>query len=490
MQMLNNRKPALLDQYGRVIKFSYNAVKSTQKRKRPRTAIQGEDDELNSIERQTLVGTSKDQIRNISVVSWAFRKHLDYVSNFQFQAKTENKEYNDFLERKWQDWSKKRNCDITKRHSLQRLIRLYEASKVIDGDAGLYKLSNGTLQGIEGSRIGKPSIWDQYKNKDKMQKVNEHGLIVDNIGVIKEYCIIKVVNRRKVFDRFIKADDLLYDGYFTRFNQLRGISPLSSAIITFQDLYESWEYALIKAKMHSFFGVAITSGNVTTNGSGFNEYDSYTGEAPTSSTQENGYQFDLNPGLKLELDPGDSIDTIESKTPSAEFRDYTELMLRIGLLAFDIPYTFFDSGKSNYSSMRQDRVEYELSTKAKREANIEILKDVAEWKFKEWDTKNELNGLKPEDIRYDFIAAGQPWIDELKEIQAAQLRIDAGLSTRNLESKKRNLCWNDIAEELQQEEKIIKEKGLIISSGQPGQQSTKEKEAANEEPGNAPANTE
>jgi len=472
-----DKKLALLDQYGKRISLGYNATITKNGRMRPRTSIMSEDEVLNSANRKKLVATTRDQTRNIALVAWMFRKHLDYVSQFTFHPMTSDKNLNLQLERLWKNYSIKSNCDIANRHSLSRITRLFESSKVIDGDCGLYMLSNGKLQGIEGSRISKPD--SMGTNKDVNRKdITEHGLILNKYGAVDKYCIVKIVNGRKEFDRLLSADKILFDGYYTRFDQTRGISPLASAINTFQDLYESWEYQLIKAKLHAMFGIAIKSDSASSEGDGWDSIDMVTGEAPTSSTVENGYEFEIKEGgMKLELEPGDSIDTIESKTPSAEFRDYTELMARIGMLSLDIPFSFYDSRQSSYSAMKQDRVEYENSSKAKQESNREVLFQLSTWKHQQWINEGLIKGVNSAiDIIYDWRSIGRPWIEEVKEIDAASRRIATGLSSRQREAKKRNEDFFEIANELEAEEKLIEEKGLTIVSGMPGQTTILERE--------------
>jgi capsid protein len=477
-----DKKLALLDQYGKRISLGYNATTTKNSRLRPRTSIASEDDVLNSANRKKLVATTRDQTRNIALVAWMFRKHLDYVSQFTFHPMMKDTHLNLQLERLWRQYNNKSNCDIANRHSLSRITRLFESSKVIDGDCGLYKLSNGKIQGIEGSRIAKPDSMGTNK-EIKRKDITEHGLVLNKYGGVEKYCIVKIENGRKVFDRLLPADKILFDGYYTRFDQTRGISPLAAAINTFQDLYESWEYQLIKAKLHAMFGIAIKSESVSSEGDGWDSIDMVTGNAPTASTLENGYEFEIKEGgMKLELEPGDSIDTIESKTPSAEFRDYTELMARIGMLSLDIPFSFYDSRQSSYSAMKQDRVEYENSSKAKQESNRDILLELADWKHQQWINEGLISGVNSaSDIIYDWRSIGRPWIEEVKEIDAASRRIATGLSSRQREAKKRNEDFFEIANELEAEEQLIEEKGLNIVSGMPGQTTILEREKAIDE---------
>lgn len=437
--------------------LGYNAISDKGRRRSPKQRVQNESKVLSRRDRIKLVATIKDLSRNDPTVGWALRKHLDYVSTFTFQAKTEDSELNKQIEKAWKNWSKKDSCDIAKRHNLNRMMRLFESGKAFDGDSALLKIKGFKLQGVESDRIGKSG--DMPKSFAKT--VNDEGLSLDEFGAVKKY----IINKRSdsgqlMYQRSVTPSNIIFDGYFQRFDQLRGISPMSSAVNTFMDIVECNEALLLKCKKHGMFGLAIMSDGTTE--SGFNEMDTDTSDVPDVDTER--YDFQMDMGYKLELDAGDKIDMFESKTPSSEYQDYVNLMLRIALLAFDIPFTFFDSRQSSYSASKQDRAEYELSCSQKRESNREALENIADWVLPEI-TKDITNKVIP----YEFIPAGTAWIDELKEVSAAGMRIATGISSRSIECKKKGNEFTDIIEQLGREEQLIKKNEASIVIGQPGQ---------------------
>jgi capsid protein len=438
--------------------FGYNAIQNKGRRKAPKTRIQAEGRVLDRRKREKLVATIKELSRNNSVVAWALRKHLDYISNFTFQAKTDDLDLNKEIEKRWKEWGRKKNCDIAQRHSLQDMIRLFETGKIFDGDSALLKVNGMKLQGVESDRIGKPKA--NIPEGFDIKAVNNEGLILNDFGAVEGY----VVNKRTEtsgleFQSIATPDQLIFDGYFQRFDQTRGISPVAAAVNTFLDIDECNEALLLKCKKHGMFGLAIMSDE--SGPSGFGETDAETGDEPDADTDK--YDFNMDMGLKIELDQGDKIDMFESKTPSNEYQDYVNLMLRIALLAFDLPYTFFDSRQSSYSAQKQDRAEYEISAKSKRERNKEVLNEIAEWILP------QITGLSIDELEWEFIPQATPWIDELKEVSASLMRISGGLSTRQLECKKKGLDFNEINEQLGKEETQIKESGATIVIGQSGQ---------------------
>lgn len=439
--------------------FGYNAVTNKGRRKAPKTRVQNESRVLSRRDRVKLVATIKDLSRNDPVVGWALRKHLDYVSTFTFQAKTKDSEMNKKIEKAWKTWSKKESCDIAKRHSLNNIMRLFESGKAFDGDSALLKIKGFKLQGVESDRIGKAG--DIPKSYAKI--TNDEGMILDKYGAVSRY----MINKRNesgqlMYQSSVTPENIIFGGYFQRFDQIRGISPMASAVNTFLDVVECNEALLLKCKKHGMFGLAIMSEG--SDESGFNEYDGETGAESDVDTDK--YDFQMDMGLKIELEQGDKVDMFESKTPSNEYQDYVTLMLRIALLAFDIPYSFFNSKESSYSASKQDRADYELSASHKRDTNIDALEDIADWRLP--SLLAEIEGA-PSEIEYEFIPQGTPWIDELKEVQAAQMRISAGISNRTLECKKKNLDFTDINEQAGIEEKQIKTNDVSVVIGQPGQ---------------------
>ncbi len=440
--------------------FGYNAVVDKGRRKSPKSRVQNEGNVLSRRNRVKLVATIKELSRNDPTVGWALRKHLDYVSTFTFQAKTGDSEMNKLIEKAWKKWSKKESCDIAKRHSLNNMMRLFESGKAFDGDSALLKIKGFKLQGVESDRIGKAGdIPKSYENK-----ANDEGLVLDGFGAVTRYMICKRADSGQlIHQKAVGPDNIIFDGYFQRFDQIRGISPMASAVNTFLDVVECNEALLLKCKKHGMFGLAIMSEG--SDDDGFDQRDSETGEAPDADTDR--YDFQMAMGTKIELDQGDKIDMFESKTPSNEYQDYVTLMLRIALLAFDIPYSFFNSKESSYSASKQDRADYELSASHKRASNIDALENLADWVLPM--LLADIDGA-PSDIDYEFIPQGTPWIDELKEVQASQMRISAGISNRTLECKKKNLDFTDINEQAGIEEEQIKKNGVSVVIGQPGQQ--------------------
>ena len=165
-------------------RFAYDAVEDKDRRKPPPPRTRSEDKQLTPSQRKRLTATTRDIRRNFAIAAWMIRKHLDYVSTFTFQSRTGIRELDERIEELFRWWSRPQNCDVAGRHNLQRIIRLAEERRTIDGDVFLLKLSDGRIQAIEGDRVRTPSSGlPEGVSRDEFI----HGVQVDRHGRAKAY---------------------------------------------------------------------------------------------------------------------------------------------------------------------------------------------------------------------------------------------------------------------------------------------------------------
>lgn len=457
------------------VSLGYNAIEDMGRRQSPQTYTRTEDVILTALKRERMQATAQEQFRNHALLAWMVRKHLSYVTRFEPHFRTGNQD----LDRRIMDlfaWhSRKENFDIAGRHDRNSAMLIFEACKVLAGDSAFLKLASGHMQGVESDCITKPNdIPAKYQ-----ESVNSQGLLLDDYGRVRQYCIARMGNMGigHYFDKMVKAEDAIYDGYFFRFNQWRGVSPLSTAINGCQDLAESWEWTLLKIKVHSLFGIAIK--RASGDGTNYNKAGYTPASNPTANTNTIPNQIKPVQGImSLDLKPEDGVETFESKTPSNEMQSYSELMVRITLLALDIPYTAFNSMASCFSARIADRVEYEEAARYKREKNQDVLRQYSDWKIDRWvsepDKLGKLAkkyGMTADDIKYEleWIAAGTPWLDKTKEVDGDTRALAIGADSIPRICKRRGLDAFVLVDEQAEFLEYAKSKGVQIYTGQPGQ---------------------
>ena len=463
--------------------LSYQATQSKGRRQAPQTRTKSEDLVLKSGARRKLLATARDQQRNFAVLGWMLRKHLDYVSKFNPLVKTGSDELDMWLDRALKRHAKKRNFDVAGRHSRNSMMRIFEGLKTLDGDCALLKAKGLKFQGIESDRIAKAH--DTPKDVDDAYEISDLGLVIDPMtGGTTHYSVCKrddVGGTSLEFAAIIPARDIIFDGYFGRFDQTRGISPLSSIINPSADLYEAMEFTQLKIKLESLMGIQINRQLSSEDADGFATTESlaYDTDANGTQTADNSFEFSPQGVSIFDMDPGESISTIESNNPSEAFQAWTDRTIRQILLALDIPYSAYAGDQSNFSARIADREEYEKSCQDKRQRNCEVLEDMYEWVINGWYRSSpELRrltlaaGKTREDLIdcIQWVSTGTPWLDKLKEVNGDAMAVYNGFESRQDICKRRGTDFYEVVDKLAAEQEYAEEKGVQLAMGSPGQQ--------------------
>lgn len=452
-------------------RFAYDAITATNKRKSPTGVLRSEDAELTSLQRAKLLSSGRDLHRNFALLGWAVRKHLDYVSTFTFQAKGSREVANKQIEAFIAKWSQAENFDVAGRHGLDRFIRMGEEARLIDGDILFAKMATGHVQAIEGDRIrnlmGVQFTWQENERVVEGVLINEYGkalqYAVSRRGSVGPFAVGPGTFK---FERMLEAKDVVHHAYFTRFDQVRGISPLAAAYNSLRDLYESFDYALAKMKVSQLLGLIIYSD--AKDSVGETEENTVPGDGESGAPKPK-YAVDFGRSVfKMELDGKDRAEMIESRSPSAEFQSFTQSMIALVLKALDIPFSFYAENFSNYSGSRQALLQYEQSAENRRKENRDVLNKLTMWRLKKAIDENDpdLAGVTVDDLKWEWVAAALPWIDPMKEVTANAAGVDRGFTSTVRVCKEQGLDAFEVAKE--QADYELRVKKYRESIGLPG----------------------
>lgn len=429
-------------------RLSYDAVDQRGKRKSPGIDSRSEDFILDAAKRSKLSASAFDIGRNFAIAKWMIRRHLDYVASFDFHSRTGVDEFDDRVEFLVRRWMRKYHCDRAGRHPFWRIIRLTELLRTVAGDCGLLKLADGRLQAIEGDRIRNPSGMTVEGAKQNWV----HGVKLDEAGSAQAYAI----HRRRPyggfeFERTVPASSFILHGHFDRFDQVRGISPVTSALNPLRDVYENFDYALAKAKVSQLFALAVTRA----------AKDDIAGAGNVSAVHSTGsggqarltYEVDFGSGpIKLELEPGDDAKFLESNQPSSQFQDFTQLVIMVALKALDIPFSFYDESHTNFFGSRAAWLHYERSCVFKRADLLDVLNQITTWRVMLWVMDGELElpaGMDFGQVDWEWVPLGMPWWDPGKEMNGDLLAVRAGFDNPQRITKDRGKGdWYDNVDEI------------------------------------------
>ena len=470
---------------GRKYSFGYNATESSIKRRAPVTKTAPEITSLTGPKRQTASATAREDRRNFTVLAWMVRRHLDNVSRFtpHFRLAGDAPEIKDVnrIVKLLLEWhSKPRNFDALGKHGRDEWIRMFEACKVLSGDAAGMKVKGGKLQGIEGDRLALPGA--ARSGAGDYKTATEEGIIFNSNGTRKAWVLCKRGGDRGdslEFERVVPDSDMIFDAYWPeRFDSHRGVSPLLTALSEGADIKETREWLVLKAKASALFGFAFIR-------KGSDPMMPQFGDPETSppSTEAGAYSAQLSSAMQsrgiinLDLDTGDDVKAIESNTPNTSVVEFTRELTRSVLLALDIPFTFYDSLTASFSARIADRNEYEEACEWKREKNIGVLDAIyGGWLLDVW-AKADLFGfgkaLQTANISVEEVAAslrwvpaGRPWLDRAGEMSGHILSLAAGTTSIP------RICsaYGEDAYEIAEEQKEYLEKsGIPILYAQGGQ---------------------
>lgn len=418
-------------------RFEYDALKGSGRRKSPRATIVREDVHVRGQRRKQLIASTSDLARNFSIAAWMVRRHLDYVARFNFASTTGDRGLDRDIEAIMEIQSQPLQMDRGGRFGREKFFRLAEKRAVLDGDFGLLRLRSGQTQALESDLIANPPA-DVLREGDEREWVD--GIKIDYAGMPTHYSLHGRAKggQSKTFGRIVPAQNFILYGCFDRdaANQVRGISPIASAINTFRDVYDNLEYAQLKAKISQLFAVALMRKSSST---------SLDTALPTAekTAVENGEAcdedldeprtLDLTKGPTIfDLEEDEDMKVIESATPSTEFQTYMKVAIAIALKALDIPFSFYDEAYTNYSGGRSSWIQYDRSADDRRADQIEMRRRWTLWQYTRWIADDLLvlpSRKSLSDLGFEWVPRGMPWWKPSEEIVGDLKSIAGGLNT-------------------------------------------------------------
>lgn len=447
-------------------KFGYDALEPRGRRKAIAASIHREDYHTRGSKHRGLQANASDLARNLSLASWMVRRHLDYVSQFEFHGRSDDESLNEQIERLMSEDARPSQADVAGRFGREKLFRLAEMRRVLDGDTVLIKLRDGRMQGIQADLIKDP---ETARRADQTENwIN--GVRVNDFGRPLAYAIHKRTGYTGTsFVRSVNAPNLIHYGFFDRYaaDQVRGVSPLVSALNPLRDVYENFNYALAKAKVSQLFALAFYRD--ASDSAGYVQEDATRGRDDVDGDhveEAQGYQVDFGSGpVQLDLEPGDRAEFLESKQPSSEFQSFTTMVIQVALKALDIPFSFYDESHTNFFGSRAAWLHYERSCKDKRDDQVEMRRNYTVWKLQQWIATGRLSlprGMTLFDVRFEWVPRGMPWWDPSKEINGHIQAIKGALDTPQRICRATGTDYYDNIDEISKALDYAREKGVPI----------------------------
>lgn len=358
-------------------------------------------------------------------------------------------------------WAESKHCDVTKVNDFYDLQQIALLSALANGDAcALLEYDKPTkylpyglrLHMIESDRVCTPNSNGNTVNlNSKAENGNRiyNGVEIDSKGAVVAYHICttypssKLQTEKKWYRIKAYGDktgnaNVLMVFETERADQYRGVPYLAPVIESLKQLTRYSEAELMAAVINGFFTVFIKT-------------DSNTGELPFGGIEDEGNKsssssgdYKLGPGAINVLGENESIEIADSKRPSQNFDAFVTSMSKFIGAALDIPEEVLSLRfNSSYSAARAALLE---AWKAFRMKRTWLVKDFCQPVYELWLTEAVAIGrIKAPGFFLDPAIkkawCGCEWngpspgmIDPVKEISAAEKRIDLCISTGEREA--------------------------------------------------------
>jgi lambda family phage portal protein len=380
---------------------------------------------------------------------------------------------NDAIEKTWKDWGKAWNCSIDGRLSFTELQRLIVSTIAGDGEALIRKHRRGKY-GFQLEIIDASWLDETYNDELNNGNIVRLGIEYNGTSTPVAYYLADPKTRANMFTGYNNSKNYvrvpanqIYHIYLTDFvAQKRGIPWMSTSMLRMHHLKGYENAALVNARTGASkmgFFTSATGSEYT--GEGTNEL----GE--TISTAE--------PGTFEQLPEGVAFTKYDPEYPNGEFSAFTKATLRGIASGLGISYNKLanDLESVNFSSMRSGELDERETWKLLQEWFIDSFLErlyidwleVVIFKPGIFTTNGRLSVEKIDKYKtVTFQGKRWPWVDPMKDVQAAILAVDNGLRSRSdviRETTGREP--EDVWKEMQHENEVIEELGIeLINNGE------------------------
>ncbi|NPV30650.1 MAG: phage portal protein [Firmicutes bacterium] len=401
-------------------------------------------------------------------------------------------------EREFAVWAESVFCDAMRLNNFYKMQSILFMSTLLNGDGWViikqaepepYFPYSLRLHLIEADRISTPaktpgSIFAlnrvEGKNPDNGNRIIS-GVEINEEGAVVAYWISNMYpgdparptgkiewQRVEAFGPRTGKPNVLQIMEAERCEQYRGVPYLSPVIEDLKQITRYTEAELMAAIVTGFFTVFIKESQTP-----FTEFPLTEAIPQNEKVDLDPNAFELGAGTINTLPPGYDIATADPKRPSSNFDAFVTALARHVGAALEIPYELLlKSFTASYSASRAALLE---AWKAFRMRRTWFASDFCQPVYELWLAEAVARGRISAPGFFNDPLVAKAWsraewhgpapgqIDPVKEVQAAQMRVASGFSTRERETIE--LTGGDFdrnIEQLQRENQLMREAGLPL----------------------------
>lgn len=405
-----------------------------------------------------------DELANNIVGSQGIRLHAEIKNGLGKLAKPTNQE----IERGWEEWSYPENASADGHDSWIEQQRIIIHTIAVDGECFVRRLRGVdnpfgyTLQLVDADLV------DETYNVAAGQGQNRivMGIEVDRHNRPLAYHVYTryaedSTGEPRTRER-IPAEDMLH--LFVRWhrsNMPRGVTWFAPVLTSIRHLgeYETNHLVASRAAASKMAFIQNKNGTAVENF-----------EAPKQGEQPR--MFEMEAGMIAELLPGQEIGTYDPSFPTVAYEQFVAAVLRAIARGLKVSYVTMtgDLRQANYSS---SRVGLQPERDRWRGLQVWFATHCHRIIYRDWIDIVALKRTIAVDLRlgsnYYAVAwhgRGWKWIDPLNDLKAAKLEIDIGINSRTRLNAERGYDYEDVVDELADEEAYAEDAGVDVSGNQ------------------------
>ncbi len=444
-------------------------------------------------ELNTLVSRSRDLTRNHGIASGAIQTLVDNVVGTglrlvacpDYKVLGKNKEWADEWSRQveslWRGFSESMDCDAARSLNFSGLTVQVFRSGLINGESIAIPLwlperggaFNTVIQLVESDRLSNPG----GRPDDKHLR---GGIEIDDYGAPIAYWIRKS-HPGDVYVPFSCSPDewqripartpfgrrqILHLHDKERTGQSRG-KPILTAIMPMFKMLDHYERSELQAAVVNAMIAAFIETPLDAESFG----SMFGGSLEDYISARNEWKIKLEGGSIIPVFPGDKVSPFTPSRPNSGYGAFVENILRHIGTGLNLPFELLmkDFSKTNYSSARaalleawrffMGRRQWLGTYWAKPVYELWLEEAINSKKIEAPDFYQNRNAW----TRCKWIGPGRGWVDPVKEAQASQIRMEAGLSTLEDECAQQGLDWEEVLEQRAREKSRMQELGLTAA---------------------------
>lgn len=369
----------------------------------------------------------------------------------------------------WCQWQHRETCSADGQNSFAELQRLIFRAWATDGEVlvrrgfGAPNAFGYDLQVIDADLL------DETLNVPPAPGRNEirMGIEVDRRGRPVAYHLFE----RHPHDMFfaaarervrVPAEQILHLFLQLRPGQTRGVPLLTPVMLALRLLDEYTIAELMMARVASSAGGFFET-----------DKDAYTpsADAPDGTDASRAIRLDLEPGVSQQLPPGITFKAWDPKHPTDAFEPFQKVLLRMVARGSGSGVSYAtltgDLSEANYSSDRAGRLAERDAWRASQRWFADRLLRPVYGDVVRFGLLAGAIALPLADVQrlgaHDFEYRGWPWVDPLKDINAAGQELALRLTSRQRVCAERGRDFETILEELAEEERLAGKYGVPLA---------------------------